>query len=104
FFFRGRAPTMSRNAAAVFTLWLYVSLRVWIVSMAYRFPRYSNHVFVALAMDCGSHRGASRHAEISAIIRRTPSSKEITGFQSRSPLILVMSAQVTSGSPGRLGI
>src|SRR5262249_33207962 len=64
----------------------------------------SNQVFVAFLIDSGSHNGASRQFWISAIISATPSSKGISGFQSRSRLTFVMSAQVTSGSPGRFGI
>src|SRR6185437_5328603 len=67
-------------------------------------PRKSNQVRVARAIDSGSHSGASRHFSISAIMRWTPSSNGTRGCQPRSCLILVISAQVTSGSPGRFGM
>src|SRR5215472_4714177 len=67
-------------------------------------PRCSNQVLVAAEIDCGSHSGASRHSAISASISRTPWSKETVGRQPRSRRILPISAQVTSGSPGRLGM
>src|SRR5262249_55896695 len=67
-------------------------------------PNASNQVFVAFLIDSGSHNGASRQFWISAIIRPTPSSNGMSGFQSRSRLIFATSAQVTSGSPGRFGI
>src|SRR5215468_9230957 len=70
----------------------------------YSVPNASNQVFVAFLIDSGSHNGASRQFWISAIIRPTPSSNGMSGFQSRSCLIFATSAQVTSGSPGRLGI
>src|SRR5262249_15890609 len=70
----------------------------------YSVPNASNQVFVAFLIDSGSHSGASRQFWISAIISRTPCSNGMSGFQSRSRLILATSAQVTSGSPGRLGI
>src|SRR6516225_4926469 len=70
----------------------------------YSVPNASNQVFVAFLIDSGSHNGASRQFWISAIIRPTPSSNGMSGFQSRSRLILATSAQVTPGSPGRFGI
>ena len=59
---------------------------------------------VALAIDSGSHSGASRQYSISATVRATPSSKHTSGFHPSSLDMRVMSADVQSGSPGRFGM
>src|SRR5262249_54399581 len=66
----------------------------------YSVPNASNQVFVAFLIDSGSHSGASRQFWISAIISRTPCSNGMSGFQSRSRLILATSAQVRPARPG----
>ena len=58
---------------------------------------------MALLIDFLFHNGASFQLSISSIIFLTPSSKVICGFQSKSFLILLISAQVQSGSPGLFG-
>src|SRR3989338_8556044 len=64
----------------------------------------TNHVFAALAMVSGSHKGAFRQYSILSRMRCTPSSKFICCVQPSWVFILVMSAHVQSGSPGRLGM
>src|SRR5262249_39979548 len=66
--------------------------------------RYSNHSFVASAIDAGFQTGASRQYSMFCSMIATPSSNVTFGFQPRTRWILRMSANVESGSPGRFGM
>src|SRR6516225_5347585 len=67
-------------------------------------PRCRNQSLVASAIPSTVHTGASRQYSMLSIMIRTPSAKLTSGFQPSSVLILVISAQVQSGSPGRLAM
>src|SRR6185312_12526862 len=66
-------------------------------------PSMSNHVSVAFAMEAVSQTGAVRQWSMWSTISATPSSNDTVGSQPSSVRIFVVSAHVTSGSPGRLG-
>src|SRR6516162_3860799 len=67
-------------------------------------PRCRNQSLVASSIPSTVHTGASRQYSMLSIMIRTPSAKLTSGFQPSSVLILVISAQVQSGSPGRLAM
>jgi hypothetical protein len=71
--------------------------------MKKKIPTFKNQVRVAIAMESGSHSGASRQCSMSPIIRATPSSNVTMVFHPSLLRILPLSAKVQSGSPGRFG-